>query len=494
MKKRKAVVIGAGLGGISAAISLAANDFEVAIFEKNKHVGGKLNLQQKEGFEFDLGPSILTMPYLFENLFHIHNKKMEDYVQLEHVHPHWRCFFPDGKKRDIDTALLEADSLNHDFTNQDITDLKSFMHYAEQIFNFADHGYFKGAADNMMQLLRKTKPLKLLKDSDFAHTLDQGISTRVADFYLREILRFFIKYVGSSPYDAPAILNLLPYIQFKMGLWYVTGGMYNLALGLEKLMNESGVEIYKETEVTEINTSNSTVKSVICADGKTFDADVIVSNMEFIPAYRELLNVDEAVLEKEEKKFEAACSGLALHLGVNKVYEELAHHNVFFSNDSQHFYQQIFHQKVLPDDPSIYLVAPKVTDNRVAPPQCSVIKVLPHIPHLVDSPPQKEDYLKLRARVLDKLEQMGLKDLRQHIVVEEMWTPHEIKANYYSNRGAIYGVVSNRKMNIGFKGPKKSKYFKGLYFVGGSVNPGGGMPMVILSGQQVAEIIKKDLF
>ena len=178
-----------------------------------------------------------------------------------------------------------------------------------------------------------------------------------------------------------------------------------------------------------------------------------------------------------------------LHLGVDREYPQLGHHNFFFSRDQRKHFDDVFHRKVLPQDPTLYVVAPARTDPTQAPAGGENIKVLPHIPHLQDERFSREEYMQLRERVLDKLERMGLDGLRQHVIVEDMWTPEDIESRYYSNRGAIYGVVSDRRMNGGFKAPKKSSKYTNLYFVGGSVNPGGGMPMAVLSGQQVRDRI-----
>lgn len=491
MSKRKVAVIGAGLGGISAAVSLASAGYTVDVFEKNSHIGGKLNLSLQDGFSFDLGPSILTMPYLFRRLFEMSGRQMDDYVKITHVHPHWRCFFPDNTVRELDTEVFYQDGIGQ-FSHDSLRDLRSFLAYSQRLYDFADVGYFERASDSLLELVRRTRPFQLLRDSDFAHTVDAGVCRYTDDPYLQEILRFFIKYVGSSPYDAPAILNLLPHVQFAMGVWYVDGGMYNLARGLQRLMEELGIQIHLDAEVTAVDTEGHRVTGVRCADGQEAAADWVVSNMEFLPAYQRLLGVSDSELRTDTERFEPACSGLALHLGIEGHYEQLAHHNVFFSGDSRRFYQEIFHEKRLPSDPSIYLVAPTVTDPSTAPSGCSVIKVLPHIPHLADTPPTQEDYAQLRERVLVKLEGMGLGDLRERILVEETWTPVDIHNAYYSNRGAIYGVVSERSRNLGFKGAKRSRRFRGLYFVGGSVNPGPGMPMVVLSGQQVSRLIQQD--
>jgi diapolycopene oxygenase len=209
--------------------------------------------------------------------------------------------------------------------------------------------------------------------------------------------------------------------------------------------------------------------------------------MEVIPAYKDLLHESPKFLKKLEK-FEPACSGLVIHLGTDRIYPQLAHHNFFYSKDQHKHFKTVFEKGELPDDPTIYLVAPTRTDPEKAPDGCDNLKILPHIPPIdPDHPLTDEDYGGLRDRVLDKLERMGLTDLRKHVIVEDRLTPIDIESMYRSNRGSIYGVVSDWKRNKAFKAPKQSTRYRNLFFTGGSVNPGGGMPMVVLSGQKAAD-------
>ncbi len=227
------------------------------------------------------------------------------------------------------------------------------------------------------------------------------------------------------------------------------------------------------------------------ADGTTasLEADYVVSNMEVIPAMRKLLDSPPATMRKL-RRFKPSCSGIVLHLGLDRVYPQLAHHNFFYSKDLHAHFRRVFREGKLPDDPTLYVVAPTRTDPSQAPPGCDNIKILPHIPPLDERrPTTREDYLALKEICLDKLERMGLPDLRRHIVVEDFWTPFDIEARYGSNRGSIYGVACDRRSNFAFKAPKQSSRFRNLFFVGGSVNPGSGMPMVTLGGLHVARMI-----
>lgn len=495
-KNRKTVVvIGGGLGGISAAIALAQSGYKVDLYEKNDHIGGKLNRLEREGYGFDLGPSILTMPFIFERLFLVSGKHMEDYVPIQKLDLQWRSFFTDGTTIDLYEKLYDMKKENPFLNDQDMKEYREFLEYAKSLYEVTSKGYFDKGLDTLTDILSYHGPVSALKDFDIFSTMSSAIEKRISHPHMREMLKYYIKYVGSSAEDAPAIMNMLAYMQHDLGLWYVPGGMHKLGEGLRRLANEEGVVIHTGEEVVKLNRDQKKgIHSAELIDGSLIEADYFVSNMEVIPTYQSLLNEEKKLIEKLEKKYEPAASGLVLHLGVDKLYPQLAHHNFFFSGDSKENYETVFHRHELPEDPTIYLVNVNKTDASQAPEGHENIKVLPHIPYIQDKPFTGEEYAALRERVLIKLEKMGLTDLREHIVFEDMWLPEDIQQMYYSHRGAIYGVAADKKSNNGFKHPKHSELYDNLYFVGGSVNPGGGMPMVTLSGQQVRDIIvKRDL-
>ena len=489
---KKVVVIGAGLGGISAAISLATEGFDVELHEKNDKVGGKLNFLEKDGYSFDLGPSIIILPHLFRRLFDRAGRVMEDYVELQELQPQWRSFFEDGVVVDLhsDMRLMEREL---EKLGPAASGYWDFVAYSRRQWKFAEEGYLERGADRSLDIVRGFGPLEIATGCDIASTMQQGVDRYVKEPHLRHMLGFFIKYVGSSPYDAPGMMNLLPYSQLGYGLYYVKGGMYNLARGYLRLMEDLGVEVHVGSEVTSIVKDGRRVRGVSLADGRTVEADAVVSNMEVIPAYERLLDERGPLMKRYRHMFEPAASGLVLHFGVDKDYPALEHHNFFFSADPKRFLHTIHRRKQLPEDPNIYLVCPTKTNPALAPKGHSIIKALPHIPPIQPRPFSREDYLALKERVLDKLERMGLTDLRKHVVVEDMLVPEDLERMYYSNRGAIYGVVSDRKRNLALKAPKQSEVYDNLFFVGGSVNPGGGTCMVVLSGQNVAHMVAKQL-
>ena len=486
-RDKRVVIIGAGLGGISAAICLAQEGYPVTVYEKNSHIGGKLNELQAQGYRFDLGPSILTLPHFFEPTFTRSGRKMTDYFAITPVRPHWRNFFEDGTVVDL---YPEPDRMAEEArkAGEAPEALETFLSYAARLYDLINDGYFQQGLDTAGDFRRHYGLLQFSK-FDLCRTMHQSVTRYLKSPYLRDVFDFFIKYVGSSAHDAPAFMNCLATIQFRYDLWYVEGGMYNIARGFARLMQELGVETHPNCEVAAIRKSQDRVTGIVLKNGQVIDADIVVSNMEAIPAYRDLLNEDERFLRKF-RRFEPACSGLVLDLGLDTTYPQLGHHNFFFSGDQRGHFHSVFRKKDLPDDPTIYLVAASKSDPTVAPPGCDCLKILPHIPYIdPERPLTHENYVALRDRVVSKLERMGLSDLQRHITFEHMWTPLDIQQMYYSNQGAIYGVVCNRFKNFGFKAPKQSARYPNLFFVGGSVNPGAGMPMVVLCGQNVCRLI-----
>lgn len=492
MQPLRVAVIGAGLGGISAAISLRAAGYEVEVFEKNPRIGGKLNVLEQDGFTFDLGPSIFTLPQYFRDLFERAGRDMDDYVRLEEVSPHWRNFFEDGLvldlHQDMERMRRELEKLPGDPAAH-WREFQGFLDYAREQFRIVEQGYFRRGLDGLWEFIRYYAFRSSCWNVDYKGSMADSIASRVTEPHLRSILEYFIKYVGSSALDSPGYMNLMPVIQFDYGLWYVRGGMYALAEGLGRLMDELGIPVHLNADVAAIEKDGNSVRGLRMSDGSTFRSDLVVSNMEVIPTYRNLLGEGPSFMRKLEK-FRPACSGLVIHVGTSVTYPQLAHHNFFYSDRQHQHFDSVFREGKLPDDPTIYVVAPTRSDPAKAPSGCDIIKILPHIPPLEEgSGIGHDDYLALRERVMEKLERMGLTDLRKNIVTEDLLTPVDIERMYRSNGGSIYGVVTDWKLNRGFKAPKCSSKYKNLYFCGGSVNPGGGMPMTILSGQKVADRI-----
>ncbi|MEM7050107.1 MAG: phytoene desaturase family protein [Acidobacteriota bacterium] len=480
----RVLVVGAGLGGISAAVSLAQEGYGVTLVDKNDWLGGKLSELRTDGYVFDLGPSILTLPQFFERLFERSGKRMADYIPIVPVRPHWRCFFEDGVTVDLhpERQAMEAELRK---VGEPAETFWRFLDYSAGLYDLTAEGYFEQGLDSAADF-REFYGLLRFPGFDLLRSMHQGVRRHLRTRKMRDIMDFFIKYVGSSALRAPAFMNAMPTIQFRYDLWYAEGGMYNIARGLGRLLDELGVEVRLGVDVERLEKAGGRVTGALTRSGERLAADIVVSNLEVVPTYRHLLGEGPEFL-RGLRRLEPSCSGLVIDLGLDRRYSQLAHHNFFFSRDQAKHFKTVFRKKQLPADPTIYLVAAARSDDSVAPPGCDSLKILPHIPHLdAERSLSRDDYLAYKDVILEKLERMGLEDLRRHVVVEHVLTPLDIEERYRSNRGSIYGVVADRFKNLGFKAPKQSERYENLFFVGGSVNPGGGMPMVTLCGQNVA--------
>lgn len=486
---KSVLIIGGGLGGLSAAISLRQSGYSVSLYEQNNHIGGRLNRLEQDGFGFDLGPSILTMPQIFEKLFAASGKDMKNYVPTVKLNHQWRSFFPNGNRIDLHDDIEEMKTKNPSLNEQDMIDYKNVLKYSKKLYDMTELGYFKHGADNTKDIARYNGALKALLNFDLFSTVHKALVKRIRNPDLRVMLSYFTKYVGSSPYDAPAVLNMMIHMQQDQGVWYVPGGMHLLARGLLQLAQEIGVSIHTGKRIVQMNKNEGKITGASLEDGTLLQADYFISNMEVIPFYEQLMQEEKQFIHKLKSKYEPASSGLVIHLGVKKMYPQLVHHNFFFAANMKQQMDNIFQRHQLPDDPVIYLVNVNKTEPGQAPEGHENLKVLPHIPYIQDQPYTQRDYDLFAERVLMKLERMGLYGLREHIVTKDIWTPEDIRRVYGTDRGAIYGTLSDRKKNRGFKHPKQSSRYDNLYFVGGTVNPGSGMPMVTLSGQQVKDMI-----
>jgi diapolycopene oxygenase len=266
-KNKSILIIGGGLGGLSAAISLAQSGYEVSLYEKNNHIGGKLNRLEQDGFGFDLGPSILTMPKIFEKLFAASGKNMEDYVPTVKLDHQWRSFFPDGNVIDLYEDVNEMQAKNSSLKKRDIRQYTKLLKYAKKLYDMTDQSYFKHGADNTKDILQFNGMFRALKNFDLFSTVHQAIDKRISNKQLQDMLSYFIKYVGSSPYDAPAVLNMMIYMQHDQGLWYVPGGMHLLANGLVQLAEEIGVTIHTGKQIVRLHKEKGQITGAVLEDG-----------------------------------------------------------------------------------------------------------------------------------------------------------------------------------------------------------------------------------
>jgi phytoene desaturase len=327
-------------------------------------------------------------------------------------------------------------------------------------------------------------------------TLDQCVRDFFRDEHLHQLFDRYATYNGSSPYQVAAVYSIIPYVEFAEGGWYPRGGIYMLASALERLARELGVSIETSSNVRRILVEHGAAQGVVLDDGQVVRGDVVIANSDVVTTHRELLSpvVRNERLVHRLEHVEPSCSGFVLLLGVNKQYPQLAHHNIFFSDNYRAEFDDLFVKRIPVQNPTIYVCATTRTDPSQAPEGHENLFVLVNAPYLTENSNWERDAQVYRNHILDLLAsyfQIDLRDVRDHIVCEAIVTPEDFKRKYGANRGSIYGLSSNQRMAPFTRPGNRSKEIRNLYFVGGSTHPGGGVPLVMLSGKIVAELVQE---
>jgi phytoene desaturase len=488
--KSDTLIVGGGLGGLATAIRLAARGQRVTVLEKNERVGGKLNVVEAEGYYFDTGPSLFTMPWVIEELFASAGRDYRDYLMLEQIEPTCRYRWRDGSEFNAWQRLPQLVQEVERIAPGEAENLFRFLAYGARIYDAVADTFllrpFGGIADVFTpQMLRNGPRIDALR------TVDAAVQAHFRSPYLRQVFNRYATYNGSSPYRSPATFNVISYIEVAEGGWYVKGGMYRIAEVLQQLGAELGVCVRTQSEVTKVLLQNKRAYGVQLRDGRELTATQVVINADPRYAYEQLLPHQGAMAQRL-RALEASCSGFMLLLGVDRVFPQLAHHNIFFSDDYASEFRAIFDKGVPAVDPTIYVAASCVSDPEHAPVGHMNLFVLVNAPSLNQRLNWQCEARAYRDLVLAKLERMGLRDLARSIVFEQMWTPEDIAQRYNAADGAIYGLASNNPFAAFMRPPLRVPGLQQLYFVGGGTHPGGGIPLVLLSGKAVAEQIIAD--
>ena len=523
--RKRVVVVGGGVGGLSAAARLAARGAEVTLVERGERVGGKLNRwvaahphRTGEHFTFDTGPSLLTLPLVFADLFHAAGVDVRDHLKIKRLDPIARFVWPDGATFHLRSDPADTLEEVRKLAPADVDGWRRLYERGRAIWDLAGDLFLSQSPEQAMRrregeppwkgLALLTTPFRIGMFRKYAGLVD----AHVRDRRLREVLYQYATYSGASPFRAPATLACIPYVEQGLGGWYVEGGMYRIAEALRAVGESLGVTFRTGEQVERVATESAPksrrgqtarVTGVRLASGETLPADAAVVNADVVTAYRTLIDPahrprrPDAALDK----LEPGGSGMVLLLGVDATYPHLAHHTKVMPADYRSDLTAMFETRTVPADPCVYVCASSRTDPTQAPDGCENLFVLASAPPLHAGRPNAPgaiDWQTAGPAYRDKLVGLletrgGLAGLSGRIVAERRFTPADLQSTYLANAGSIYGISGNGVKQAFLRPPNRDRDVSGLFFAGGATHPGGGLPLVALSGKIAAELAAEEL-
>jgi phytoene desaturase len=485
---KKAIIVGSGIAGIASAIRLQNKGYRVQVLEKNAYPGGKLTQLSVNGFRFDAGPSLFTMPHLVTELFEICGKKASDYFNYEQLGVLCNYFYEDGTRiaasSDIEVFADEMEIKTTDSAEK----IKKHLEKSKFIYSVTEEQFLRKSLHKLNSFLSLSTLTAVFK-LPFLNIFSSMNQVNEKTFNDSKTIRLFNRYAtynGSNPYKAPGILNIIPHLEFGLGAYLPKGGMHEITNSLVKLAKEIGVEFHFNQEVTAIKTANNLVKSVTTSSDN-YLADVVVCNADIHTVYEKLL--PSAKKLKEVDKQERSSSALIFYWGIDKEFPELDVHNIMFTEDYKTEFDHIFDAKTIYEDPTIYINITSKHIKEDAPKGKENWFVMINVPSVYG---QDWDSMIADARknIIRKLSRILDEEIEKLILFEEQLTPQLIQDKTYSFKGSLYGTSSNSRFAAFFRHKNFSSQYKNLYFCGGSVHPGGGIPLALSSAKIIEQLVK----
>lgn len=488
----KAVIIGAGMAGMASAIRLAVQGMEVTVFEKNTYPGGKLNNREMNGYHFDTGPSLFTQPQNIEALFTLAGERIEDYLQYQSVPLTCKYFYEDGTLLNAyaDRDLFAGELA--DKTNDTGSSLVSYLKRSAKIYRdigkiFLNHSLHKKKTWLRAPVLRA---LAATRWSYLFRSLHEMNAAHFKDPRTVQLFNRYATYNGSSPYKAPGMLSLIPHLEHNEGVFYPKGGMISIVRALYQLALKLGVVFHFQSPVQRIIHNAAKAAGVVVGDKNVY-ADIVVSNMDVYFTYQYLLGDEQKA--KKILKQERSSSALIFYWGIHRAFPELDLHNIFFAKDYQAEFDHLFRLKKAYADPTVYInITAKYEPGVQAPVGKENWFVMVNAPANTgqDWGLYKAQY---RTAIIQKLNRLLQTDIAPLIEVEELMDPVMIEANTLSYMGSLYGTSANSRLAAFFRHPNFTNDIEGLYFAGGSVHPGGGIPLCLKSAEIMSKMVKEDI-
>jgi phytoene desaturase len=493
---KQVMVVGAGVAGLAAAVRLQHAGYQVTLIEKESSVGGKMNQIRERGFSFDVGPTIVMMPEIYREVFLDCGRNPDDYIPMRRVEPMLTLNFPNANPLLISGDLVELTRTMEAVSERDAEGYFAYLASIYKRYRIAKEHFitrsFRGPLDfyNPKSLYHGLR----LRTLDDAYT---SISRFVKDDRLKKALASQTLYIGISPFDGPSLYTIIPMIELIYGVWFIKGGMYQMAEAMKKLFLELGGKLMLGTQVDEIVIRKGRAKGVRVGD-KTYAADSVVCDADFPYAVKNLIRKPSdrgPYSDQKLSRMTYSCSCFVLYLGLDKKYPVQSLHTIRFSGNFEKNVQDIFQRGQLPDDPSFYLYVPSFLDDTLAPEGSEALYVLVPVPDLTGSNVhwREETVQAYRDRVLELVERETVfSDVRDHIWVEKCYTPQDFESRFFAMHGATFGLRPTLRQSNYFRPHNKFSGAEGLYFCGSSTHPGAGVPIVLTSAKLAAEELMRD--
>ncbi len=487
----KVLILGGGISGLAASIYLASKGFDVELFEKNEKFGGKANELVSNSFRFDTGPSLITMPFVIDELFQSVNKNLSDFLKINRLEILCKYFFSDGSEF---IAYSNKEKLLAEFENFSNVSQKKFEQYlssTKRIYDLTADIFLINPIHELKILFNKKsfRTLLHLNELQLFKTMHEMNQSFFENKKLIQLFDRYATYVGSDPHQTPATFNIIQHVEYNLGGFTIDGGIYNLVRALEKLAVEVGVKLHKNSKVEKIFVNNKRVKGIL-VNGNEIESNIVLSAMDVLYTYSLMDKVNSREYNRY-KKLELSSSALVFYWGVKINSESLTMHNIIFSNDYRKEFQQIFRDKVIPDDPTIYIYISSKHNMNDAPENHENWFVMINVPSKIELFREIEISNKIKENLIKKIANVVGIDISDKIVFEEILDPRKINFLTSSVEGALYGPASHSILSIFFRQRNKSSSISGLYFCGGTAHPGGGIALVILSAKIASELIAK---
>jgi len=483
------IVIGSGFGGIAAALRLRAKGHKVTLIEKHPDLGGRARVFKKNGFTFDGGPTVITAPYLINELFDLFKKNPKDYIKLTPLKIWYQFIFEDKTKFDYSGNESEMKNQIQKINKTDVKGYEKLVNFTKKIF---DKGFTELADvpfDKPFVMLKQLPALLKLKSYKSVYSL---VSSYIQNEKLRRMLSMHPLLVGGNPFSTTSIYGLILYLEKKWGIHYSMGGTGNIIKGYEKLMNEVGIKILKESEVTKIISKNNKISGIQINNQIDIDADNVICNADPPAVYEKLLgqNKNNSILFNWKKnRMEYSMGLFVYYFGTKKIYENVEHHTIKFGNKYKEHLDDIFDKKKLNEDISYYLHRPTATDKSMAPQGNDCFYVLVPVPNNQSKINWDIEGKKMKKLVIEKMEKDLMPNLSENIVEDFYLTPDYFEKDLNTKYGSGFSIQPKFTQSAYFRFHNKSEVYDGLYFVGAGTHPGAGVPGVLSSAKVLDKII-----